>query len=121
MFVSEDIIGDIVFISIHDIKQFLDIGIIQNSDHYFVQGLDHLGLWVRHPGLIFEKVKGASLPKLNSSNDISINIEANFFIPWHQVKTLMHYPDREGFDFPQDVLKKKIGFKQGKISADRKD
>ena len=33
------------------------------------------------------------------------HIEANIFIHWSNVKTLMHYPNRKGFDFPYQYRK----------------
>ena len=57
-----------------------------------------------------EDEHGKPLPADKHTKD---EIEATFFVPWHQVKTMMHYPDREGFDFPKDLFKNKIGFKQG--------
>ena len=38
------------------------------------------------------------------------HIEANIFVHWSNIKTLMHYPDRKGFDFPSE-FDKDIGFK----------
>ena len=38
------------------------------------------------------------------------HIDANIFIHWSNVRTLMHYPNRKGFDFPSE-FDKDIGFK----------
>ena len=51
MFKGENIIGDIVFVSFINVKEFKDIGITASS-HFLIKGLDHLGLWVQHPGLL---------------------------------------------------------------------
>jgi len=37
------------------------------------------------------------------------SIDANFLISWDNIKTIMHYPDREGYDFPSE-FDKNIGF-----------
>lgn len=55
MFKSEDIIGDIVFISFNNNECLSEIGIQSSSGHYLVKGLDHLGLWVQHPGIFIKK------------------------------------------------------------------
>ena len=38
------------------------------------------------------------------------NIDANFVVTWDNVNTIMHYPNREGFDFPSEFKKMKLGF-----------
>ena len=37
-------------------------------------------------------------------------IKASFLISWDNIKTIMHYPNREGYDFPSE-FEKNIGFK----------
>ena len=113
MFVTDDIIGDIIFISFQDVSQFLDIGISEPTGHYLVKGQDHLGLWLKHPGLCIITAEDDEGKPLPTDQQIKEEIEATFFVPWHQVKAMMHYPNREGFDLPEDLFKKKIGFRQG--------
>ncbi len=36
-------------------------------------------------------------------------IAANFLITWDNILTIMHYPDRKGYDFPSE-FEKSIGF-----------
>ena len=57
MFKSEDIIGDIVFISFNNNDYLQEIGITSSSGHYLVKGHDHLGIWLQHPGIIIQKTK----------------------------------------------------------------
>ena len=44
-----------------------------------------------------EDENGKPLPTSKHKKE---EIEASFFVPWHQIKTIMHYPNREGYDFP---------------------
>ena len=50
MFQTEDIIGDVVFVSLVNEQEFQSIGITR-SGHYLVKGLDNKGLWLQHPGI----------------------------------------------------------------------
>ena len=87
-----------------------NVGIDSESGHFKVKGFDHLGLWVEHPGLynmVLEANDGKPLPPGKEKKEF---IEANLFISWSNIKTLMHYPDRKGFDFPSE-FDKNIGFK----------
>jgi len=110
MFTTSDIIGDIIFISLYDVEKFNDIGINEPSGHYKVVGHDHLGVWLEHPGLYMITTEDESGKPLKVDEQIKEEIPANFFLPWGQINTMMHYPDREGYDFP-DLFKKSIGFK----------
>ena len=52
----------------------------------------------------------------NSGNPLPVSqhskekIAANFIVTWDNVNTLMHYPNRDGFDFPSE-FEKHIGFR----------
>tara|TARA_Y100000588_G_C13963560_1_gene799790 strand:- start:207 stop:542 length:336 start_codon:yes stop_codon:yes gene_type:complete len=111
MFKTEDIIGDVVFISFKQTDQLKDLGINSSSGHYLIKGFDQLGLWLQHPGIILaqtEDNKGKPIP----SNKIKKEqIDANFLVTWDNINTIMHYPDREGYDFPSE-FDIEIGFKK---------
>ena len=110
MFTTENIIGDIVFISFQNKSMLNHVGIDLECGHFKVLGYDHLGLWVEHPGLYVvdnEDQDGKPLPPGKESKE---KIDANIFVHWSNIKTLMHYPDRKGFDFPSE-FDKDIGFK----------
>ena len=101
MFKTEDIIGDIVFVSLTNETDFKEIGITK-SGHYLVKGVDHLGLWLQHPGII----------KNNKEIDSYIK-EGVFLVMWNQFNTIMHYPNRKDYDFPSE-FDKEIGFLKDK-------
>ena len=106
MFTLENIIGDIVFLSFRD-KSFLGkLAISEEVSHFKVLGYDNLGIWVEHPSLLVVKDSSSKRSK-------EINIQSNFLITWDNIKTIMHYPEREGFDFPSE-FDKKYGFKTKK-------
>ena len=105
----DDIIGDVVFISFRDLDRIKEIGIQETTGHYKLKGYDHLGLWLEHPGVIIKHIvdkKGRPLPPLKQSEE---RIDAIFMAHWDNVNTMMHYPNRKGFDFPIKVSNK-IGF-----------
>ena len=105
----DEIIGDVIFISFRNIESFIDIGITSLSGHFQLKGYDQMGLWLQHPGIVLihnEDKSGNPLPVADHTNE---NIAADFIVTWDNVNTIMHYPDREGFDFPSE-FDKKIGF-----------
>ncbi len=110
MFTTEDIIGDIIFISFLDKSMLNHVGIDLECGHFKVLGYDRMGVWVEHPNLFMITTKNDSGKPLPPGKEKKEHIEANIFIHWSNVKTLMHYPDRKGFDFPSE-FDKDIGFK----------
>jgi len=104
----ENFIGDIIYISFRQLDRFKDIGISQNG-HYKLKGYDQLGLWLEHPGILIKRVvdiSGNSIPLKDQTEE---QVQADFMVHWDNVNSLLHYPDRVGFDF--DDNKTKIGFK----------
>ena len=110
MFKTEDIVGDVIFISLNDSERYSAVGIKTEGSHILVKGYDHIGIWVEHPGLAEKTAqvdsKGKPLPDKKIK---TTKLEANFLITWDNVKTLMHYPGREGYDFPSE-FERHIGF-----------
>jgi len=92
MFTTQEIIGDVVYIVFADKERYKDIGLDIQCGHFKVLGYDNIGLWVEHPYLLE-----------NKSN--KRKIKSNFIVTWDNVKTIMHYPDREGYDFPSEFDK----------------
>ena len=88
-----------------------EIGIHEQSGHYMLKGYDQLGLWLEHPGILIQHIedeKGCPLPPEQQSQE---EIDAVFMVHWDNVNNMMHYPKREGFDFPSQY-RKKFGFRK---------
>ena len=110
MFTIENIIGDIVFLSLRD-KTFLSkLAISEEASHFKILGQDQLGLWVEHPKLTFRYTtnkEGKSIPKDEQKTQ---EVDAVFLVAWGNIDTIMHYPNREGYDLPSE-FDTNIGFK----------
>ena len=121
MFKTEDIVSDVIFISFNDPKRYADLGINANCGHFLVRGYDHIGVWVSHPGFTesspsdgYERNTDVVNADEKPQSEIKTKIiEANFLITWDNIKVLMHYPGREGFDFPSE-FERHIGFSSNK-------
>ena len=111
MFKIEDAIGDVVLISFRNHEELKEFGISESISHYLIKGIDQLGLWLEHPGIILSKTEdkeGKPLPNDKISRE---RVNANFLLRWEYVKSIMHYPDREGYDFPSE-FDLDVGFKK---------
>ena len=106
----DDIIGDIIFISFGNLERFKDIGITESSGHFLLKGYDQMGLWLEHPGIVIIRTEDKTGRPLPVSKHTKENIAADFIVTWDNVNTIMHYPEREGFDFPNE-FNKNFGFR----------
>ena len=69
-----------------------------------------MGLWIEHPGIMIIKTENKFGKPLPVSEQTKEQVPANFIVTWDNVNTIMHYPEREGFDFPDMFKKNNIGF-----------
>ena len=74
-----------------------------------VKGFDNVGIWVEHPNLEIVHSEDKFGKPVPEKDMIREQIDANFLITWDNIKTIMHYPGREGYDFPSE-FDKNIGF-----------
>ena len=111
MFKIEDSIGDIIYVSFRDVERFKNIGVTSHSGHFFIRGIDSLGIWLEHPGIILAKTEDSQGKPLPVNKVVKEKVNANFLVTWDNINSLMHYPDREGFDFPSE-FNIDVGFKK---------
>ena len=106
----DELIGDIIFISFNKVEKFRDVGISESTGHYKLKGFDQMGIWLEHPGIVFTRTEDENGKPIPPDKQNHEEVAAIFLVQWDNIKTMMHYPDREGFDFPSE-FKKEIGFK----------
>jgi len=111
MFKIDDAIGDVVLISFRNYEDLKDFGIGASAGHYLVKGIDHLGLWLEHPGIILSKTEDKDGKPIPENDIVREKVAANFLVRWDNISSVMHYPDREGYDFPSE-FDIDIGFKK---------
>ena len=111
MFKIEDAIGDVVFITFRNLDKIKDLGIDSPSGHYLIKGFDQIGIWLEHPGVILAKTVDENGKPIPNDKIIQEKVEANFLVTWDNINSMMHYPNREGYDFPSE-FKLDVGFKQ---------
>lgn len=105
----EKTINDIVLVVLNEEGPLKDIGIAGNRFYSRIVGYDDFGVWLEHPNfevMISEDDQGKPLPPDEVKRQ---RFDASIHIPWRNVATLVHFPKREGFDFPSP-FKRKIGF-----------
>ncbi len=116
----ENTVNDIVLIVLNDIGPFERVGIGMDQFYARVVGYDEFGIWLEHPHfqvVVSEDESGQPLPPEKVTKE---NYNASVYIPWRNVASLVHFPNREGFDFPSP-FERKVGFRSNKDLTDDKD
>ncbi len=107
--VINDIVGDVVQVFMNESGMLANLGFDQPAHFLLVMGVDDLGLWVAHPNYVVARVNDEDGKPLPVDEQIHTQVDANFLIRWEQIATIVHFPNREGFDFPSP-FEKHIGF-----------
>ncbi len=113
MFTVENIIGDVVFLSFRDSSFLSKLAISESVSHFKIVGQDQLGLWVEHPKLTFKYTTDSEGNKISENKQKTEDVDAVFLVSWGNIESIMHYPNREGYDFPSE-FDTDIGFKFNK-------
>ena len=93
----ESIVEDIVLLILENHEPLAKIGIIKDKLFVKIKGYDENGIWIHHPG--FE------LPNKKSKK----KLKATILIPWAFIISIVHFPEAEGYDFP-NPFEQPIGF-----------
>ena len=101
----EDIVNDIVLITLDNFEPLKGVGITENRIYARILGYDEFGVWMKHPKFRIPKADINSTPKKPAYQ----NVTASILIPWGFIASVVHFPNVEGFDFP-NPFEKHIGF-----------
>ena len=93
----EEVVGDLILIVLDNHEPLKKIGIDQDKIFAQVKGYDENGIWIHHP--VFE------LPNKKGKK----KLKATILIPWAFIISIVHFPEAEGYDFP-NPFEQKIGF-----------
>ena len=97
----DNVLDDIVLIVLDGHEPLKELGVDQNKIYVRVVGYDEYGMWVDRPSFKIPIIKNGNL---QSEKDVA----ASMLIPWWFIASIVHFPDVEGFDFPN--LNTSIGF-----------
>lgn len=98
----ENIVEDIVLLVLTESEPLKELGITQKKLFAKVVGYDENGIWIENPDF-----RLPDLSRKNSSKTLSV--KASILIPWQYISSIVHFPNVEGFDFP-NPFESNIGF-----------
>ena len=106
----EHIVGDIVCVILRDPNALKDININDRVNYFKVRGFDKMGIWVEHPDLVILKTEDENGKPIPPKERVGEHLDASVLITWDNIQSIMHYPNREGYDFPSE-FEREVGFK----------
>ena len=93
----ETIVGDVVLLVLQDIESLKEMGIQKNKIYARIVGYDENGIWIEHPNFQIPRMETQS----NKEGDITTEtVTASVLIAWPFITSIVHFPNVEGFDFP---------------------
>jgi hypothetical protein len=93
----ETIVGDVVLLVLQDIESLKEMGIQKNKIYARIVGYDENGIWIEHPSFQIPRMETPS----NKEGDITTEtVTASVLIAWPFITSIVHFPNVEGFDFP---------------------
>ncbi len=98
----EDIIEDVVLLILSENEPLKELGITQNKLFAKILGYDENGVWIENPEFRLP------MPEENDP-DAFQSVKASILVPWAFMISIVHFPNVEGFDFP-NPFDAKIGF-----------
>ena len=93
----ESIVGDVVLLVLQEVESLKEMGIQKNIIYARIAGYDENGIWIEHPNF--------QIPRMDDPNnkDSKVTMEtvtATVLIAWPFITSIVHFPNVEGFDFP---------------------
>jgi hypothetical protein len=105
----EEIINKTVMLMVFQADGLDAAGIKDKRFYAKVVGRDSIGIWIENPKLETTRVRddnGTLIPPAQRQHE---EHRAYVLVPWGNIRSVVHFPDREGFDTVEDEEVKSIG------------
>jgi hypothetical protein len=100
----DKLINDKVMIVLVNRDGLNKIGIAENNFYAKIVGYDRIGLWIEHPEFTTTRVRddeGNIIPPEQRQQE---KYQANVLLPWSLIRSIVHFPDRDGFAYEEDGI-----------------
>lgn len=80
------------------------IGITENNFYAKIVGYDRVGIWIENPEFTTTRVRddgGTIIPPEQRKQEQYL---ANVLIPWSNLRSMVQFPEREGFSYEEDGI-----------------
>tara|TARA_B100001029_G_C14840087_1_gene327860 strand:+ start:146 stop:475 length:330 start_codon:yes stop_codon:yes gene_type:complete len=93
----ESIVGDVVLLVLQEVESLKEMGIQKNKIYARIAGYDENGIWIEHPNFQIPRMDD---PNNKDSKVAMETVTATVLIAWPFITSIVHFPNVEGFDFP---------------------
>ena len=91
-----DVIGNKVMVLFHSSKGLEKLGIDGDAKYCRVVGFDNVGIWVENPSYEETPLRDEDGKLIPPEEREPKSYLAHILIPWGNVRSVVHFPDREG-------------------------
>ena len=98
------LINDKVMIVLINHDGLNKIGITESNFYAKIVGYDRIGLWIENPEFKTTRVRddeGHIIAPEKRQQEI---YETNVLIPWSNIRSIVHFPNRKGFAYEEDGI-----------------
>ena len=105
----DDVVQKTVMILLFNHEGLEPAGIRERHFYAKVVGRDSIGIWIENPKLETTRIRderGFIIPPEQRKHEEHV---ANILIPWGNIRSIVHFPMREGFDVVENEEASSLG------------
>ena len=95
------VINDRVMLILREVDGLRAAGLQEQNFYAKVVGRDHIGLWIENPKFEIVRMRGEDGTIIPLEKRTKEEYVAHILIPWGNVRSIVHFPQREGFEFEE--------------------
>jgi hypothetical protein len=97
----DKVINDRVMLVLREVDGLRAAGVSEHNFYAKVVGRDHIGLWIENPKFEITRVRREDGTIIPPDERVKEEYIANILIPWGNVRSIVHFPQRSGYDYEE--------------------
>jgi hypothetical protein len=97
----DKVINDRVMLILREVDGLRAAGVYEHNFYAKVVGRDHIGLWIENPKFEITRVRREDGTIIPPEERVKEEYTANILIPWGNVRSIVHFPQRSGYDYEE--------------------
>jgi hypothetical protein len=97
----DKVINDRVMLILRDVEGLRAAGVNEHNFYAKVVGRDHIGIWIENPKFEVTRMRYEDGTIIPPEQRVKEEYIANILIPWGNVRSIVHFPQRSGYDYEE--------------------
>jgi hypothetical protein len=97
----DKVINDRVMLVLRDVEGLRAAGVNEHNFYAKVVGRDHIGVWIENPKFEVTRVRYEDGTIIPPERRVKEEYIANILIPWGNVRSIVYFPQRSGYDYEE--------------------